>query len=155
MDRKYNCPMVDCNFSSKRKDLLKTHTNEKHLKLLKSCVCGKKMTAAALSRHKKTSCSGKKSIQMEEDARQAIDKLNELPIIIDETSNQEPHFIDGIADGLKQLNISIDEVVSITECNVKIIQLTDGRVACLHDEIALNGTSLSIVPSDTFTNLNA
>lgn len=208
MDRKFKCTHNNCKFSSTRKDLLNTHINETHKKKLKLCICGKRMTAAALSRHKKTCCpmknsdsnSSTESIESNQsNCNQSIEMVpvdefiqeNQLACnesigivgesigtdVLVENNNLVAQSIVGVLDNgddltdlpveiaydvigddlnrsLNQMNISSDEIVSITECHVKIIKLSDGRIACLHDELNLDGLSLSIVPSNTFQNLN-
>lgn len=55
----YKCK---CEFASARVDNFQRHVNETHLKILKVCKCGAKVTASSLSRHKKFHCPKKNSI---------------------------------------------------------------------------------------------
>lgn len=79
---------------------------------------------------------------------QTTDNTDELPVVTEcvEISDLEKEM-------LAKLNISMDGVSRVTVRTVKILELTDGSIAFLHDSLNLNGTELSIVP--TIDTINA
>lgn len=169
MERRFKCSYSDCKFSASRKDLLKTHVDEFHKKILKACLCGKTMTTASLSRHKRacvvwnrakttkrpSDCVEAKEISMNADAANSI--IDGIPngIAANNQNIAHPPDMANLLRELQHMNISPNEVVSIRECTVKIVELTGGRVCCLHEDIRVNNIPMSIVPSQTFPEFNA
>lgn len=164
MERPFKCTYRECIFSASRKDLLKTHVDEKHNKILKACKCGKNMTAASLSRHKKRCVVWKRAKTASETNETPVDVgvdnsiNNGIPngtAVNNQNIVHPPEYMANLMQELQHMNISLEEVVSIRELKVKIVELTGGRVCCLHDDININSTPMSIVPSATFPEFNA
>lgn len=121
----FECDYDSCTYKTKRKDNLKVHVNEKHKKILKTCIkCGERMTQSSLCRHKRLdTCVRMMAIQSSANQIQDNGEENLLGPI--------QNSIDSVMD----VKVKIETTISIAKHN-------NGSFTVSHSGIQLGGLTL-------------
>lgn len=116
-----------CGSTINRGDNLLRHIKEKHQKILKSCECGRQLTASSLARHRRTACPLSKF-------KGQLKKSHE---------NKQQKVVGG-------QNREIIEVVDIQsykiETTVQMIIRNGGPPLLMSNEISIGGMEFVIIP---------
>lgn len=116
-DEVFKCTL--CSYKDSRRDNFNRHKREKHLKILSQCnLCGKKMTATSISRHRKKAC------------------MNGVRPIVASTSSFDTN------DSTYVVNSVEHQIQTV----VKVDTLSNGRTVISSEEIQLNGITYVLVP---------
>lgn len=123
----YKCKVCTIKvFENNRPDNCQRHVNEKHLKKLKECECGRKMTASSLSRHRKKHCTKRNK------------GIAQAPPTFPETPPESPT---DRANGIHEYLVNI---------KVKFETKPDGTKTVSHDEISIGGFQFGLTPIVSF-----
>lgn len=155
MEFKHFCEL--CGYKENRKDNFDRHVREHHKKELKTCVCGKQMTASGLSRHKH-GCS----VALSQANRNGSNASNNL-------STAEIESGDSVGVALSQANrngsdapnnLVTNEIESgdcgvqqyKIETTIQVVTSSDGNISIIQNEIKVGDHSLLIVPASCVQN---
>lgn len=147
-----------CDHKDKRKDNFDRHVREHHKKELKTCVCGKQMTASGLSRHKH-GCSVVLS-QANRNGSNASNNLHTAEIASGDCvgvalSQANPNGSNA-SNNLSTVEIESGDCVGVQqykiETIIQVVTSSDGNISIIQNEIKVGDHSLLIVPASCVQN---
>lgn len=139
----YKCTfgLDSCTFKTDRKDLLKVHVNETHLKILKNCKhCGKSMTSSSLSRHTRKKTCLKKNKAADETSKKKREDARSSTIHDEYVISHEENSIVSVQNSNRDNVVDVKNVRIETEISIAIH--SDGKFTVAHKGIQIGDLTL-------------
>lgn len=127
-----------CGSTNNRGDNLLRHIKEKHKKILKSCECGRQLTASSLARHRRTACPLSK---FKGQLKKSHENKQQKSPDYDSDRNME------VVGGQNREIIEVVDIQSYKiETTVQMIIRNGGPPLLMSNEISIGGMEFVIIP---------